>query len=684
MGLFPNDLIIDGPSKPARQTLVNVADWKEIRRTQEEEDCDPPPMPGAYIDEDIAIKKRQYKTEEKATTLPPDNRVVRNALQDSGHVMEQTSDSMYQTGTKKNNDQNQNPSSAVQFYSTPTVRPPPACMMPRPQRDQSATSFPQREQSIPSIPVLEATLVEEDPLPAYVEAIPLQIHEDKAPEPDLCWVKKYKKLTIVVSLLVGGGLTAVVLAVLFSRSGDTKNTGTVITPRLTAGPSSSPITIHPDSGQPVEIRPDSGQPAHISTNATAFSPDEQVDGPFFGEAAKDLYGLSVALSDGGMTLAVGAPGESGNDNRAGYVKVYHREDYGSSWKQQGETMIGEVNNDRFGHHVALSSNGKILAIGAPGHWREVDRSGYVQVYSLEDDGNQLVKTINGDSYGDEAGESVSLSGDGRTLACGAPFNDKNGKSSGLVRVYQIGKNPASIWNRLGQDIVGEANYDNSGFAISLSVDGKRLAIGAYANDGNGKKSGHVRVYCQQVVANQTTWKQLGQDIDGKEDGDRFGHSVSLSDNGKTLAIGAPGRLDETGIPGYVSIYHEIVNEQGASTWNQPDKNIDGEAVDDRSGTSVSLSADGNTVAIGANTNDAKGMSSGHVRIYHMYAPGSSWRQLGQDIDGKRANDNLGWSVALSADGETLAIGAHRNDSNGTDSGHVKVFQMCLFRDGLCP
>ena len=41
-------------------------------------------------------------------------------------------------------------------------------------------------------------------------------------------------------------------------------------------------------------------------------------------------------------------------------------------------------------------------------------------------------------------------------------------------------------------------------------------------------------------------------------------------------------------------------------------------------------------------------------------------------------------MALSADGETLAIGAHRNDSNGTDSGHVKVFQMCLFRDGLCP
>ena len=71
-----------------------------------------------------------------------------------------------------------------------------------------------------------------------------------------------------------------------------------ITSRPISDPFSSPITICPDSRQPTRISP----------NETAISPDEQIDGLFFGEAANDLYGLPVALSDGGMTLAVGAQG----------------------------------------------------------------------------------------------------------------------------------------------------------------------------------------------------------------------------------------------------------------------------------------------------------------------------------------------------------------------------------------
>ena len=163
--------------------------------------------------------------------------------------------------------------------------------------------------------------------------------------------------------------------------------------------------------------------------------------------------------------------------------------------------------------MALSSDDKILAIGAPGHWKEGDRPGYAQVYSLEGDGNQLDNTINGEAYGNDAGDSVSLSGDGKTLTCGAHFNGKNGESSGLVRVYQRGKSPGSIWNQIGQDIVGEEDYDNSRFTISLSVDGKRLAIGAFGNDGNGKKADHARIYHMEV--NQTMWKQQARTLMGK-------------------------------------------------------------------------------------------------------------------------------------------------------------------------
>ena len=71
--------------------------------------------------------------------------------------------------------------------------------------------------------------------------------------------------------------------------------------------------------------------------------------------------------------------------------------------------------------------------------------------------------------------------------------------------------------------------------------------------------------------------------------------------------------------------------------------INGEATSDESGYSVSLSSDGNTVAIGATYNDGNGSNSGHVRIYENI--GGSWSQIGQDIDGEAAGDESGYSVS---------------------------------------
>lgn len=93
-------------------------------------------------------------------------------------------------------------------------------------------------------------------------------------------------------------------------------------------------------------------------------------------------------------------------------------------------------------------------------------------------------------------------------------------------------------NKLGQDIDGESSYNLSGYSVSLSVDGKIVAIGATYNDGNGTNSGHTRVYQLDEIANPPVWNQLGQDIDGEVSNDQSGYSVSLSANGKTIAIGA--------------------------------------------------------------------------------------------------------------------------------------------------
>ncbi|MCH2204018.1 MAG: hypothetical protein MK102_18790, partial [Fuerstiella sp.] len=100
----------------------------------------------------------------------------------------------------------------------------------------------------------------------------------------------------------------------------------------------------------------------------------------------------------------------------------------------------------------------------------------------------------------------------------------------------------------------------------------------------------------------------------------------------------------------------------SDVWTQIGQDIDGEAEFDQSGSSVSLSADGSVVAIGAIYNDGNGNDSGHVRLYRN--TGGTWTQIGEDIDGEAAGDRSGSSVSLSADGSVVAIGATSNDDNG--------------------
>ena len=79
---------------------------------------------------------------------------------------------------------------------------------------------------------------------------------------------------------------------------------------------------------------------------------------------------------------------------------------------------------------------------------------------------------------------------------------------------------------------------------------------------------------------------------------------------------------------------------------------------------MSLSSDGSVVAIGAPFNGGNGRRSGHVRIYEW--DGSSWLQRGQDIDGEEAGGVSGASISLSADGNVVAIGAPNSNNGGRD------------------
>jgi len=301
-------------------------------------------------------------------------------------------------------------------------------------------------------------------------------------------------------------------------------------------------------------------------------------------------------------------------------------------------MGGESAFDLSGSSVSLSANGTIVAIGSTGNDGDGIDSGHVRVYDISGTSwRQLGQDIDGENSGDRSGNSVSLSSDGSRLAVGAIANDGNGFNSGHVRVYEYGDNSSDNWEQLGQDIDGEFSYDQSGWSISMSSNGTRVAIGSKENDGNGSNSGHVRVY----EYDESSWNQIGQDIDGKNMNDLSGYSVSLSSDGSKLAIGSTGN-DGNGIDsGHVRVY-----DISGTSWRQLGQDIDGENSGDRSGWSVSMSADGPTrVAIGAVYYDGNGSDSGHVRVYEYGE--SSWAQLGDDINGENSGDRSGWSVSMS-------------------------------------
>jgi len=448
----------------------------------------------------------------------------------------------------------------------------------------------------------------------------------------------------------------------------TSTSAGLLLPRMTAtqrnaisGPSAGLMIWCTDCGTNGELQVYNGT---YWTNFTggnrSLSGRAQVGSDIDAEATGDGFGRSVSLSNDGSIVAIGAPYNDGNGSFSGHVRVY--QNVSGTWTQIGSDIDGEAAGDYLGQSVSLSYNGSIVAIGAPYNDGNGSNSGHVRVYqNVSGTWTQIGSDIDGEAAGDQSGYSISLDSSGTTLAIGATYNDGNGSGSGHVRVYQ---NVSGTWTQIGSDIDGEAADDYSGNSVSLCNDGSILAIGAYRNDGNGSASGHVRVY-QNISG---TWTQVGADIDGEAAGDDLGCSVSLSSDGSIVAIGARNNDGNGDGAGHVRIYKNI-----SGTWTQQGSDIDGEAAGDRSGWSVSLSNDGSILAIGAPYNDGNGSNSGHVRVYQNIS--GTWIQIGTDIDGEAAEDDSGDFVSLSKDGTKVAIGAYENDGTGSSAGHTRVITI---------
>jgi hypothetical protein len=235
-----------------------------------------------------------------------------------------------------------------------------------------------------------------------------------------------------------------------------------------------------------------------------------------------------------------------------------------------------------------------------------------------------------------------------------------GSNSGHVRIYQL---VSGNWVKIGDDIDGGSSYDFSGESVALSEDGHTVAIGSKNSDQNADDTGHTSIYKWSGSA----WIQLGSDIIGEATNDHSGGSnnISISNDGTIVAIGAISNNGDTG--------HTRIYEWDGSSWSQLGSDIDGENSSDLSGRSVSLSANGEILAIGAMNNDGGGSDSGHVRIYQLVS--GNWVKIGDDIDGLGNNDKTGISVSLSEDGNTLAIGSGAASGGGNE--YVRIFDLGL-------
>ena len=242
--------------------------------------------------------------------------------------------------------------------------------------------------------------------------------------------------------------------------------------------------------------------------------------------------MDVDLSYKGDVLAI-----SSYSFGIGQTEMFKRNN-DSEWMSVGSPIVAESENEA----VSLAGDGHRVAISEKLNGSGRNNAGMSRVYEFNTttlDWQVMGSVIIG-MPGDFAGKSLALSRDGSTLAFGAPYSDvvlanETKASVGTVHVYRF-DDLSKEWRLFGDLLMGDRPYMAFGNAIDLSSDGTIIAVG---NAHTLKRDQTVRIF--RYLEENSEWIQLGKDIES----DRalktyFGISLSLSDNGKTLAIGSPG------------------------------------------------------------------------------------------------------------------------------------------------
>ncbi len=366
----------------------------------------------------------------------------------------------------------------------------------------------------------------------------------------------------------------------------------------------------------------------------------------------NAFGKSVSMD--GTTLVVGAPTDDGPGFRRGAVYVLEYD--GAAWVHHSKvTVPSAVDNDAFGHSVSVS--GDLILVGAP-HDTGTQETGSAYVFWragnlwLQQDRFQPADLAGNDDFG----WSVML--DGYDAIVGAPGADgPSVEGTGAAYVYT--RTAVDPWS-LQAKLTASDGARLDGFGVSVFLNQDTAAVGAPWDDGDLPAYGSAYAF----VRSGTTWtEQAKLTASEPREMDRLGIAVAIL--GDTLFAGA--ELDDDAAYDSGSVY---VFQRDGIEWTEA-RELYPTMLEDNAFLGESIAIDGDTVAVGAPGSWAPGNQvEGSVRVFVRI--GNQWREQAVVVPSDSAPGNyFGWSVALS--GDTLIVGAERDDENGLGAGAAYVF-----------
>ena len=370
-----------------------------------------------------------------------------------------------------------------------------------------------------------------------------------------------------------------------------------------------------------------------------------------GSRVNDRFGRFLSMNYNGTIMATAAPAfDDEEKSQIGSVQIFQLQATSTTtdWIPKGAILTGINQGDQFGSSVSLSGDGKVVAIRS-------SVTGTVKIFhyqrisentTLEEDWVPKGQDLVGEKNGDDFGNSLSFNEYGNVLLIGAKeYTSNDGISSiGMAIVYQF-DTERGRWEQLGDAIYGDSESDMTGSSVSISASGTRIVIGDLNNDCCGvSNGGRVRIF----DLNGTKKWLLSGTLSGTVSKEQMGY-CALSGNGLIVAVGSPSI-------GKIQVYENVA----FGKWKKVGQDIQqqGDAI----GAIISLSYDGRRLAYGAPINDSY---RGYTKVSEYNTTTFVWEQVGETLAGSQENVNFGSSVALSANGYRLAIGAEYDFATGS-------------------